>query len=104
MIRIEEFKEKLIDRLEEKGGIYAPKLMQNIGENGCRYKKIFAFKKAREEDIMEYLDFVALAIIKEINCNYFMFNPRVENFKDTTDSHEYIRGMVYYERVKRTDG
>lgn len=104
MTRIEEFKEKLIDRLEEKGGFYAPKLMQNIGKNGCRYKKFFAFKKDKE-DIMEYLDFVALAIIKEIDCNYFMFNPaRIESLKDTTELRELIRGIVYYERIKRTDG
>lgn len=102
MTRIEEFKEKLIDRLEEKGGIYAPKLMQGIGNNGCRHKKFFVFKLDKEE-IMEYLDFVARAIIKEIDCNYFIFNPRIENFKDTTDMHGYIRGMIYYERVKRTN-
>lgn len=102
MTRIEEFKEKLIDRLEEKGGVYAPKLMQDIGKNGCRYKKFFAFK-SDEKDIMEYLDFVARAIMQEIDCNYFIFNARVESFKDTTDSHEYIRGMIYYERIKRTN-
>lgn len=104
MTRIEEFKEKLIDSLEEKGGVYAPKLMQNIDKNGCRYKKFFAFKRDKE-DIMEHLDFVARAIMQEIDCNYFIFNPAIiESFKDTTELCELIRGMVYYERIKRTDG
>lgn len=103
MSKIEEFKEKLINELEEKGGVYAPKLMQDIDKNGCRYKKFFAFKKDKE-DIMEYLDFVARAIMQEIDCNYFIFNPaRIESLKATTELRELIRGIVYYERIKRTD-
>jgi len=102
MIRIEYFKENLIDRLEEKGGVYASKLMQGTGKNSCRYKKFFAFK-TDEKDMMKYLDFATRAIMLEINCNYFMFNLRIEIIKDTKSFNDIIRGMVYYERIKRTD-
>jgi len=52
---------------------------------------------------MKYLDFATRAIMLEINCNYFMFNLRIEIIKDTKSFNDIIRGMVYYERIKRTD-
>lgn len=95
---LKEIQEKLIDKLEKVGGIYAPNIKtHDVEKRTARNKKFFvATIMGGSIDYNSVID----EILKNINYPIFIFGLHTDIIGNEHMSKELLRGLVFYEKIE----
>ena len=95
---LKEIQEKLIDKLEKAGGIYAPNIKKyDIEKYTATNKKFFAISIIGGSiDYNRVID----EILENINYPRFIFALHTDIIGDEHTLKELLRGLVFYEKIE----
>lgn len=95
---LKEIQEKLIDKLEKAGGIYAPNIKKyDVEKRTARNTKFFLVPII--DGSIDYNSFID-EILEDINYPRFIFALHTDIMGDEHTLKALLRGLVFYEKIE----